>query len=524
MKTFDGLRWNTNSAYVANVKDFGAVGDGITDDADAVQAAFNSVRDNGGGTVVFPRATYFWSFWVEVFSNTKVDGMGSTLLKRVGSSATMFFGMLSHGKTGYGSGASNVEFTNLHLKGDLSQKRQAGLFGSNHAENILVDNCTFTECHMQGHILDIQGSRNITVRDCYFYGMNAEGSIDHSKECIQLDNSTRLGKSVNDDTGSFDGLPTTDVVVDNCKFLPITVNGVTYPAPNPLGSHWGMQGYYHERIKFTNNTVIDPPSDTSNGSRGVLKFCAARDITVSGNTFLSTISSNVSVFRHLPLQSTITPENADTATSSDSVSIANTPVQSYNIKFTSNTVSGFNASGSSRQTLIDLRGSKEGYFCHDVVISNNTFENCLTSDTSDGGPDLISAYRCEKIAISNNVTNSTRNLVVAQGNNISVTGNSISNCPPGVYAIFLDSCADSSISGNTLSDVGAGVLVNNDSRVVSVTGNTINKPKTGTGISFGPVNKCSRVANVVYGVGTTDYMNTGATEVLDANNLFIKEA
>ena len=64
MKTFDGTKWTGGSGYTANVKDFGAVGDGVTDDSEAVQSALNSVRDNGGGTVVFPRATYYWSFWV----------------------------------------------------------------------------------------------------------------------------------------------------------------------------------------------------------------------------------------------------------------------------------------------------------------------------------------------------------------------------------------------------------------------------------------------------------------------------
>lgn len=41
-----------------NVKDFGAVGDGVTDDRAAINAAFTAMAEAGGGTVFFPKATY----------------------------------------------------------------------------------------------------------------------------------------------------------------------------------------------------------------------------------------------------------------------------------------------------------------------------------------------------------------------------------------------------------------------------------------------------------------------------------
>ena len=41
-----------------NVKDFGAVGDGVTWDSDAIQKAFDAVSNAGGGTVIIPSGTY----------------------------------------------------------------------------------------------------------------------------------------------------------------------------------------------------------------------------------------------------------------------------------------------------------------------------------------------------------------------------------------------------------------------------------------------------------------------------------
>jgi hypothetical protein len=41
-----------------NVKDFGAIGDGITLDTVALQKAIDACADNGGGTVWFPPGRY----------------------------------------------------------------------------------------------------------------------------------------------------------------------------------------------------------------------------------------------------------------------------------------------------------------------------------------------------------------------------------------------------------------------------------------------------------------------------------
>lgn len=50
-----GLR--SRGSVVANVKDYGAVGDGVTNDAAAVQEAYNSL--SSGGTLYFPPGTYY---------------------------------------------------------------------------------------------------------------------------------------------------------------------------------------------------------------------------------------------------------------------------------------------------------------------------------------------------------------------------------------------------------------------------------------------------------------------------------
>jgi hypothetical protein len=48
-----------SGAFVLNVKDYGAVGDAVTDDRQAIQNAINDAVANKGGTVYFPPGRYF---------------------------------------------------------------------------------------------------------------------------------------------------------------------------------------------------------------------------------------------------------------------------------------------------------------------------------------------------------------------------------------------------------------------------------------------------------------------------------
>ena len=69
-----------------NVKDFGAQGDGITNDQPAVQAAINSL--NGRlGAVFFPSGNYLFTSSIRLFDSTVLQGIGSdsaTLMFRLG--------------------------------------------------------------------------------------------------------------------------------------------------------------------------------------------------------------------------------------------------------------------------------------------------------------------------------------------------------------------------------------------------------------------------------------------------------
>lgn len=110
--------FNLKLAESISVKDFGATGDGSTNDLAAIQAAINSISATGG-SVYFPKGTYFIdgpstdsSGIIVSSSNIKLYGDGaSSVLKQ---SDTSKFVLVLNGTTGQ---LSNIEICDLYFNG-----------------------------------------------------------------------------------------------------------------------------------------------------------------------------------------------------------------------------------------------------------------------------------------------------------------------------------------------------------------------------------------------------------------------
>ena len=106
--------------YVS-VKDFGAVGDGSTNDTVNVQAAINSVFAAGGGTLFFPAGTYLVSTlvlnWESSATSIKFLGAGkdATVIQKTGGSADAVFALSASASDGTYS-----EFSDMQIVGTSS--------------------------------------------------------------------------------------------------------------------------------------------------------------------------------------------------------------------------------------------------------------------------------------------------------------------------------------------------------------------------------------------------------------------
>lgn len=81
----DQVPTNSMVANGLNIKAFGATGDGVTDDTDAIKAAIDAIRTAGGGRLYMPRGVYMVSETIQYPSNLYLygEGKGVSILRAV---------------------------------------------------------------------------------------------------------------------------------------------------------------------------------------------------------------------------------------------------------------------------------------------------------------------------------------------------------------------------------------------------------------------------------------------------------
>ncbi len=110
------------NSQVFNVRDFGALGDGVADDAAAIRAAIAAATSSGGGTILFPpgrysiqsfdpRGTLAACFHLVNVSGLKFSGYGASLECASQMSAYLF----------YLNGARGIEFEGFAVDGQFSR-------------------------------------------------------------------------------------------------------------------------------------------------------------------------------------------------------------------------------------------------------------------------------------------------------------------------------------------------------------------------------------------------------------------
>ena len=169
-----------------SVKDFGAVGDGVTDDTAAIQAAINYVASNGG-VLTLPSGTYMSdSLQVTPTASFKINGTG-TIKKRTNAANNM---LQIQGTT------LPISVTGITLDGDFTTHSEGGqgLVGYN-ISNMIVDNVTVTDVKNSGVIIYTDGTihENNIVRNCT---VNGEAHIKNGLLIVDCKNSGIENSSV----------------------------------------------------------------------------------------------------------------------------------------------------------------------------------------------------------------------------------------------------------------------------------------------------------------------------------------
>ena len=165
-------------AGIFNVRDFGAVGDGVTDDTAAILAAANAAQAAGGGVVYHPPGTYV-AQGLPLYSNVRYVGAGkgaTTLLLAAAATNHMFYVQVPAGGSLLNSGVSSLTIDGnnagyygvlIDASANINIIEQGSIF-----TNIRFQNCWVGFYHGSNNANAANMEKNTSVFGCDFAACN----------------------------------------------------------------------------------------------------------------------------------------------------------------------------------------------------------------------------------------------------------------------------------------------------------------------------------------------------------------
>lgn len=285
---------------IVSVKDFGATGDGTTNDAIAVQAALNT-----GKSIHFPKGTYYvGSTTLTLPENVVVfgDGASTTILGTGADPVMVLTGTSSVYKSNlilrdltikrtngtYANSRQLVEFTyandcfiqNVIFDGDIATSAYPGSFIGYSVNRLTIDSCNFVNgasCQLTSYgVLSANPwSDECVIRNCYRAPSATQGFDFYYVKNLIVDGCTASGSTSTYGCGFIVEYEAQNVTFTNCISFGHTRSGYYYE-PNVA--------YGISNVSLSNCTAY------SNGETGLYAQNIYR-INVTGGAYHSTLST-----------------------------------------------------------------------------------------------------------------------------------------------------------------------------------------------------------------------------------------
>ncbi|MCU7193874.1 right-handed parallel beta-helix repeat-containing protein [Turicibacter sp. T129] len=323
----DEIQAQTNaqlSDIIANnltvsVKDYGALGDGVTDDTQAFINALNALKPNGGYLFI-PKTPNFYRITNQIEITNEHgyvvvygEGKSSHIKLTQKSSNGHLIGFLGTTGSKLNGGCAK----DLHLSTYLSETNQDdNCIGTMYSDNIVFDNIYVSECTWKG-ITAQRGVTNFKIKNCYVENCKEAGITVEFSDCenIYIENSTvknidKIGVHITNagDVNKMNNVYITNVTVDGCSEHNVACSGIDNGHIDKLSSLSSQNGHGIQ-IYNSLNISIDKCDVRNNGYAGinvqnsnnvtiyktVSKFNSISDLEKRGNVFVRQDSSNVKI-------------------------------------------------------------------------------------------------------------------------------------------------------------------------------------------------------------------------------------
>lgn len=277
---------------IFNVQNYGAKGDGITDDTAAIQSAIDAAAAAGGGQVYMPTGTYIVSGGEEpsdgclmLKSNVYLfgDGMGDTTVKVADGSDTKITGVI---RSAYGEETHDFGVSNLTIDGnrDNTTGKIDGWFNGyipgqeGYDSNVTLDSVEIKDCSGYGFDPHEQ-TVNMVIKNSVSHGNGLDGFVADFLSDSTFENNV----AYDNDRHGF------NVVTSTHDFT--LSNNVAY---NNGGSGIVVQRG-SEDIPSPSNITITGGEVYGNGAEGVLVKLSS-DVTVSGVDIHDNASAGIRIY------------------------------------------------------------------------------------------------------------------------------------------------------------------------------------------------------------------------------------
>ena len=215
-----------------NIKDFGAKGDGVSDDTNAIQEAIDSIK-SVGGSIYFPKCSDYYNVTsnIELYSNIDIIGDEcKPFIKYKGSNQVNIFNI---------ENCENITIKNISIyNGGSSESNHLGENSNGiniyNSKNIEINNCFITEIGgMCG--IKFRKSKHLKVFDTDFY------------KC------TYSMLSIREETE--------DILVDRCSFDTVTSQTLqnTYTICTGASDYVNEYSFLTRNLRIFNSKFINNP-------------------------------------------------------------------------------------------------------------------------------------------------------------------------------------------------------------------------------------------------------------------------